>query len=442
MRPIRPIPRGVSLRIARALILVIACFLALQFPDRGPATALAGSQPAEAIAISGASVPELQSFDGAMIALMTKWQIPGAELAVAKDGRLIMAHGYGLADVEQNQPVQSDSLFRIASLTKAFTATGALLLVEQGKLNLDTPAFALIPQFTAPQGAPVDARLSSITVRQLLQHTGGWDRDKSGDPMFESPQISAAMSTRPPASCPTTIRYMMGQPLDFDPGTQYAYSNFGYCVLGRIIEQASGQTYAEFIRSQVLAPAGITRMREGRPLLAGRAPGEVRYYSYPGEGLVDSVFPPPPAKVPGPYGSFNLLAMDSHGGWIASAVDLLKFLTSLNGQRPPALLEASSISTMTARPAAPVSRGDPAWYGMGLMIRSLPGGAENWWHDGGLDGTETEMARYSNGAAFAVLFNSQPQDGDGFGSEIDGKLADLATSISSWPTGDSFGQFP
>jgi CubicO group peptidase (beta-lactamase class C family) len=442
MRPIRSLRLGVSFSTARALILVIACFLALQVPGRAPATARAGSQPAAAVAISGTPVPTLQSFDAAMTALMTKWQIPGAALAVTKDGRLVMAHGYGLADVEQNQPARPDSLFRIASLTKAFTATGALLLVEQGKLDLDTPAFALIPQFGPPQGAKVDPRLSSITVRQLLQHTGGWDRDKSGDPMFESPQISAAMGTRSPASCPTTISYMMGQPLDFDPGTQYVYSNFGYCVLGRIIEQASGQTYPEFIRSQVLAPAGITRMREGRPLLAGRAPSEVRYYSYSGEGLVDSVFPPPPARAPGPYGSFNLLAMDSHGGWIASAVDLVKFLTALDGQRPPAILQASSVNTMTARPAAPVSRGDPVWYGMGLMIRGLPGGAENWWHEGGLDGTETEMARYSNGAAFAVLFNSRPQDDNGFGSEIDSKLADLATSISNWPSGDSFGQFP
>jgi N-acyl-D-amino-acid deacylase len=235
---------------------------------------------------------------------------------------------------------------------------------------------------------------------------------------------------------------MLGQPLDFDPGTQYAYSNFGYCVLGRIIEAVSGEKYADFIHDEVLAPAGITRMREGRPLLAGRAPGEVRYYDYPGDGLAESVFPQPPKMVPWPYGGFNLAAMDSHGGWIASAPDLLKFLNSLDGLRPPALLQPASIDTMTARPAPPVSQGTPTYYGMGLMVRILNGGGENWWHNGSLPGSQTEMARYANGAAFAVVFNSRPKDSDGFGSDIDSTLAGLATSTTDWPSGDLFSQFP
>jgi CubicO group peptidase (beta-lactamase class C family) len=420
---------------------LLAGFLVLQ--SAGKATpAFAGASSSATIAISGDAIPQLKSFDSAMTALMTKWHIPGGALAVSKDGRLLLAHGYGMADTEHQQQVRPDSLFRIASLTKAFTAAGVLLLVEQGKLDLDTPAFSLLPQYSAPPGATVDPRLSTITVREILHHTGGWDRDKSFDPMFASARISKAMGTPPPADCPTTIRYMMGQPLDFDPGTKYAYSNFGYCVLGRIIENVSGEPYADFIANEVLAPAGITRMREGRSLAKDRAPGEVRYYDYPGAGLATSVFPPPPADVPGPYGGFYLEAMDSHGGWIASSVDLLKFLDSLDGLRPPALLQPASIGLMTGRPAPPVSQRTPTYYGMGLMVRRLEGGQENWWHDGGLDGSETEMARYANGAAFAVLFNSQPQDGDGFGNDIDSMLANLATSTSSWPAGDLFPQFP
>jgi N-acyl-D-amino-acid deacylase len=376
-----------------------------------------------------------------MTSLMTKWHIPGGQLAVSKDGRLVLAHGYGLADIEHEQQVQPDSLFRIASLTKAFTAAGVLLNVEQGRLDLAT-AFSLLPQYSAPPGATVDPRLSTITVRELLHHTGGWDRDNSFDPMFASPRISKAMGTPPPADCPTTIRYMMGQPLDFDPGTKYAYSNFGYCVLGRIIESVSGQSYADFTANQVLAPAGITRMREGKSLAKDRASGEVRYYDYPGASLATSVFPSPPTEVPGPYGGFNLEAMDSHGGWIASSVDLLKLVNSLDGLRPPTLLQPSSMALMTGRPDPPVTQRTPVYYGMGLEIRKLEGGQENWWHEGGLDGSETEMARYANGAAFAVLFNSRPENSDGFGADIDQMLGSLATTTSNWPSGDLFSQFP
>jgi N-acyl-D-amino-acid deacylase len=421
--------------------LLLVATVVLQSAGRA-APAFAGAPASAAIAITGAPAPQLQAFDTAMSSLMTKWHIPGAALAVSKDGRLVLAHGYGLADTERQQQVQPDSLFRIASLTKAFTAAGVLLLVEQGKLDLDTPAFSLLPEFSPPPGATVDPRLSTITVRELLHHTGGWDRDKSFDPMFASARISKAMGTPPPADCPTTIRYMMGQPLDFDPGSKYAYSNFGYCVLGRIIESVSGQSYADFIASRVLMPAGITRMRQGRTLARDRAAGEVRYYDYPGAGLATSVFSPPPANVPAPYGGFNLAAMDSHGGWIASSVDLLKFLSSLDGLRQPALLHPSSVALMTGRPDPPVSQRAPTYYGMGLEIRRLEGGEENWWHEGGLDGTETEMARYANGAAFAVLFNSRPEDSDGFGADIDSMLGTLANASSNWPPGDLFPQFP
>src|SRR5690606_2114854 len=119
------------------------------------------------------------------------------------------------------------------------------------------------------------------------------------------------------------VRYMMGQPLDFDPGTSYAYSSFGYAVLGRIVERITGGSYEQYVKEAVLEPAGATRMRLGRSLLADRAPGEVRYYD---PATVNSVFPGGGA-VPVSYGGFNIEAMDAHGGWIASAVDLLRFQT-------------------------------------------------------------------------------------------------------------------
>ena len=138
-------------------------------------------------------------------------------------------------------------------------------------------------------------------------------------------RAAQAAGVPPPARCEIVIRYMLGQRLDFEPGTGYAYSNFGYCVLGRVIEKITGQGYEEYVKTTVLQAMGVNRMRIGRTLPEGRADGEVRYYDYPGAPLRERVFPGM-GQCPGPYGSFYLEAMDSHGAWIASALDLMRFL--------------------------------------------------------------------------------------------------------------------
>src|SRR5262249_259290 len=154
-------------------------------------------------------------------------------------------------------------------------------------------------------------------------------RSKSFDPMFRPGLIAKAVGVPEPAGPEAVIRYMLGQPLDFDPGTRFAYSNFGYCVLGRLIERASGMPYEQYVKRNVLAPLVITGMRLGASLANRRAPGEVRYYT-PSDRLVRSVFPSGLEFVRAPYGSFNLEAMDAHGGWLASVVDLARFAAAFD----------------------------------------------------------------------------------------------------------------
>ena len=284
---------------------------------------------------TGLDVAGMEGFDQAMVALMEKWDIPGGAVAIAKDGRLVFAKGYGLADVENEEPVLPDSLFRIASISKPVTAVAILTLVEDGLLDLDERAFDILDHFEAPDGAVLDPRINEVTVRQLLHHSGGWDRDVSYDAMWIPHRVAAQLNPPGPVVCRDVIRYMLGQPLDFDPGTQYAYSNLGYCILGRIIEEKTGQPYEEYVKENVLTPLGTTKMQVGGTLLEERAEGEVRYYGYPGQGLAYSVFPEGTQRVPWPYGGFHLEAMDAHGGWIASPVDLVRFATALDGNRPP-----------------------------------------------------------------------------------------------------------
>jgi N-acyl-D-amino-acid deacylase len=390
--------------------------------------------------MTGNEIPGMASFDRIIPALMRKYQIPGGAVAVVKDERLVFARGYGWADRENREPVQPDSLFRIASLSKSLTAATILKLVEEGRLRLDDRAFRLLDDLKPAPGARVDGRIYDITIRQLLNHSGGWDRDTSFDPMFRSQEISRSLGTSGPAGPDAIIRYMLGQPLQFTPGTKYAYSNFGYCVLGRVIERVTGQRYENFVRETMLAPGGIRCMKLGRTLTRERAPNEVRYYGFPGVGLADSVFPNIRGKVPWFYGGWYLEAMQAHGGWTASAVEMARFITDVDGRpRHQNLLNRESIRLMSARPPG-LWVGIDNWYGMGWQVRAA-GNDFNWWHTGSLDGTTTIMVRAYNGLDWVALFNSRPKDSDAFSSELNNALWQAVGGVTKWPTNDQFAEF-
>ncbi len=385
--------------------------------------------------MTGTAVAEMTSFDRGLCRLMRKWDIPGGALAVVKDGRLVLARGYGLADVDTGRPVEPDSLFRIASVSKPITAAAVLVLVEQGRLDLDAHVLELLDGFEPPQGTEVDPRLRQITVRHLLHHTGGFDRRVSFDPMLSPPQITEALGTL--AENRPILRFMLGRPLDFDPGTRYAYSNFGYSILGRVIEQVTGQSYAQAVQTLVLQPAGITRMRLGHTRRADRADGEVCYYPHDGARPVESVFPDQQQPVSEPYGRFYIDAMDAHGGWIASASDLVRFAASLDGARARRLLADSTLHLIESRPAPPVSQEEPAYYGLGWMIRPEEDSA-NWWHAGSLPGTRSYLVRTHHGLIWAVVFNSRPRSGESFALEVDRALWQAAGEVKTWPQHDLF----
>lgn len=317
-----------------------------------------------AIPTTGPAAPGMESYDRIIPAFMAKYKVPGGAVAVVKDGRLVFAHGYGYANTAASYPVQPYSLFRIASVSKPITAVAILKLVEEERLRLDDKAFSIL-NITPPSGKRVrDQRILNVTIRELLEHSGGWDRDETFDPMFEPFRIASFLGVAYPPSREQIIEYMLTQPLQFEPGTKYAYSNFGYLILGRVIEKVTGQSYEDYARKRILAPMGITDMQIGHTLLASAAPNEVHYYDYPDAGLARPVFANITGSVPTPYGGFYLEDMDSHGGWIASAVDIVRFAASVDGAKPPALLNPATVREMDARPPAPLWVGNDYWYGL------------------------------------------------------------------------------
>ena len=371
---------------------------------------LISCQQSEQLPTTGDFQPGMGWFDRVMIGLMGKWEIPGGSLAVMEDGEILLSRGYGFSDVESGELVQPDSLFRIASVSKPFTAVAVLQLVESGLLSLDTPVFQILDDFQPLDGIDFDPRIGEITVRHLLEHSGGWDRNASYDPMFMSSDIARAMGMSEPTECPTIIRYMLGQSLDFDPGSWYAYSNFGYCILGRVIEKASGMTYAEYVKTNILDPIGIEDMRLGHSLLSDRYSNEVHYYGTE-SSLTQSVFPEESELTTWPYGGFYLEAMDSHGGWIASAEDLVRFASALEPGSSNELLKPNTVEMMIARPQIPLWQDASNYYAFGWFVQPS-GTSDSLWHGGSLPGTTALLFRTSSGLIWAALFNSRPEPPD------------------------------
>jgi N-acyl-D-amino-acid deacylase len=390
----------------------------------------------------------LRDFDALLLDyLKQNKSVPGASLAIARDGRVIYARGFGWADVETREAVQPDSPFRVASVSKTFTSAAIILLVQRGRLKLSDTAFPLLDiNVPLDKKSKVDARLNTITIHHLLSHTGGWERTSAKnpfetwtgfDPMFFPVEIAKSLGVPSPAGPGDIVRFMATRPLEFDPGTRYAYSNFGYCVLGRVIEKISGVTYGEFVRNELLQPLGIKDARLGKSLLSGRAPHEVHYYPS-GDNRANSknVFGGP--DVQWCYGGFELEAMDSHGGWIVTPSDLVQFAASLEVPTRLGALNAESIHKTFARPMETGYAANgielPAYYAYGWHVQSsVPEGTEQW-HDGLFGGTSALLMRRRDGIAWALAFNTENDDNREVPSEVMAPhINQLADSMTKWP---------
>src|SRR5580704_17447197 len=290
-------------------------------------------------------------------AFMEQFSVPGLSVAVTRNGRFVYEHQFGMADRKEAQQVLSSSLFRIASVTKPITSVTIFTLIEQGKLNLADKVFGpsgvLGTKFGKP---PYQQYVTDITVDQLLTHTcGGWPND-ANDPMMHNDGWDHTK---------LITETIANQPLTNQPGTHWAYSNFGYCILGRVIEQVTSQPYDAYVKANILAPCGISTMQIAANKESQRGPNEVVYFGQYSED---------------PY-KLNVTRMDSHGGWIASSTQLVQFLNHVAGAPGiPALLKPETIKLMTT-PAPAYPAGD-ARYTRGWMVRG--NGAGNWWHNGSL----------------------------------------------------------
>ena len=405
---------------------------------------------------AGATRPAFAGLDRFFCEFLREHNASGVTVAVARDGQLVYARAFGYADVEQRQPMQPDTMLRIASLSKPLTAIAVLRMVELGQLRLDDRVLPLLHRGGYRLTDDSDERWQQITVRHLLQHAGGWDRDQSGDPMFKVVEVTRAFELPQPARQVDILRYQLQQPLDFDPGAKYAYSNFGYSVLGRVMEIVSGQDYERLMRSLVLEPAGMSRTRLGRTKWADRQDGEARYHPQQGKRHTPFWLSVPRKAVrrdtddftlvEEPYGRWDLEVMDAHGGWISTAPDLVRLLSRTDASREALLTEASRRTMLQAPDYADPGRS--VWYGLGWQVRQKrtprpdrPIYADhNIWHSGALAGTSTLLVRRSDGMSWAVLFNTdRSSQGQRLSTLMDSQMHFAVNSVAEWPEVDDPG---
>ncbi|WP_426413683.1 serine hydrolase domain-containing protein [Bradyrhizobium ganzhouense] len=328
---------------------------------------------------------------------MDKFEVPALSFAIGYAGAIVHQAAFGVADREQNEAATPQHLFRIASVSKMITSVTLFQLIEQNRVKLTDRVFGPGALLGTDYGAPpYSPGIDQITLENLLTHTGGGWTNDNRDPMFTHPHMDHAQ---------LITWTLANRPLDRPPGQHYAYSNFGYCALGRVIEKLTGQRYAEHVRTEVLGRCGVTDMTIAGNTRDQRQAGEVAYY----------------CKVESPY-EMNVRRMDSHGGWIATPTDLVQFLMHVDGYtRPANILRPRSIEVMTTAPSYSPD------YAKGFCINK----SGNWWHNGSLPGTSTIAVRTHGGFCWAAFTNvSRPN------TNMDGDLDELnwnmARQVSEW----------
>jgi D-alanyl-D-alanine carboxypeptidase len=302
---------------------------------------------------------------------------PGAAAIVVRHGEVLLRAGYGMGDMELGVAMRPEHVFRIGSLTKQFTGVAILLLAQEGRLTLDDPLTRFLPDY------PTGGR--TVTLRHLLGHTSGI---RSYTSMREW-----APTRRTDLSVAELVAMFRDEPFDFEPGERWLYNNSGYVLLGAIIEQVSGMSYADFVEQRIFAPLGMTSSFYGDVdrILPNRLPG----YSRTPDGWRNAEF----LSMTHPYAAGSLLS---------SVDDLARWHAALT--TGSALLDAAHWRVAFA--PAPLNDGVSTGYGAGWMIGRL-GRFGTLEHGGGINGFSTfAMSVPEAGLFVAVLANANGPLGD------------------------------
>jgi CubicO group peptidase (beta-lactamase class C family) len=362
-----------------------------------------------------AAVPQLERHFGE---LATKAKYPGLVVGLVVDGEMVWWKGYGVRDVDSKQPVDADTVFRLASLTKSFTGMAVLQLRDEGKLSLDDPAQKYLPELAGLVYPTRDA--PPITLRMLLTHMGGLPHD---------PPVPVFGGERTPTD-EEVLKSLQGLRLDFTPNMEPAYSNLGFQLAGMVVARVSGMPYRDYMMSHVLGPLGMTS--------TGFDPDESRVAS----GYVwDRGNLTHPKRIP--------LGANPAGGLFSTLRDLARYASFELSAWPPrddrddgplrrsSLREAQQMSTwwglhVSPRALGEAQRATADGYGFGWGHQETCAFDKVVWHNGGLgDGYHSLLVMLPDrGVAIVALVNSDDQELEG-GAMEGLRMLDASSAIAN-----------
>lgn len=347
-------------------------------------------------------IPELSGLDRRIRNYMNKWQIKGASLAITRNDSLLYAKGYGWADEENGIEMGPGHIMRMASVSKLITATGIMVLQDKGLLSIKDTVFG-------PSGILNDSlfirtikdrNYHKITVEHLLRHQGGFNRD----PLFSSRDVKHQLQLDHVPEKEDFYRLVLSRRLRFIPGSWQRYSNFGYLLLSDIIEKVSGKPYEQFIKEEVLRPAGCYDMHIAGNYYEDRRSNEVRYYTHNGDGKFIEEYNDSGRMVERCYGGNNIPLLSGAGAWCGSPAEISRLVASIDGDpRIPDIISRNSFLQMTEYL-------DTETFSLGWNDTNP---AKGWSRTGTLSGTSALVKHFPDGECWILITNTSTWKGPG-----------------------------
>lgn len=347
-------------------------------------------------------IPELSGLDRRIRNYMNKWQIKGASLAITRNDSLLYAKGYGWADEENGIEMGPGHIMRMASVSKLITATGIMVLQDKGLLSIKDTVFG-------PSGILNDSlfirtikdrNYHKITVEHLLRHQGGFNRD----PLFSSRDVKHQLQLDHAPEKEDFYRLVLSRRLRFIPGSWQRYSNFGYLLLSDIIEKVSGKPYEQFIKEEVLIPAGCYDMHIAGNYYEDRRSNEVRYYTHNGDGKFIEEYNDSGRMVERCYGGNNIPLLSGAGAWCGSPAEISRLVASIDGDpRIPDIISRNSFLQMTEYL-------DTETFSLGWNDTNP---AKGWSRTGTLSGTSALVKHFPDGECWILITNTSTWKGPG-----------------------------
>ena len=347
-------------------------------------------------------VAGLEGLDRKINAYLKKWQMRGASLAIMRNDSLVYAKGYGWADEEKGEKMSPGNILRMASVSKLITATGIMVLQDKGMLSIKDTVFG-------PNGILNDTLFTSvirhkeyknITVEHLLRHQGGFRRD----PLFSSRDVMHQMNLDHSPTPEDYYRLVLRQSLRFKPGSWQKYSNFGYLLLSEIISKVSGMPYEEFIKTQVLEPAGCYDMHIAGIYYEDKRNNEVRYYTNEGPGKYIEEYNDSGNMVERCYGGNDITTLSGAGAWCGSTAEIARLVASIDGRSEvPDIISANAVEQMT-------EYFDQSTFSLGWNDTTPNKG---WSRTGTLSGTSALVKVFPDGECWIMITNSSTWKGPG-----------------------------